>query len=365
MQLRSIVLPLAFALLGMGVAYEAVTGEVPAFETSTTASGKTEPSKEPVKEQKKDVTMLPDKGALTCQTWARNTCTIKVLVKSPKELKQSFEAWLRGRTGRFFKSEVSLATEKQGGAGSGIYAASLEITLREPDWSRDLPIEGTISAPEPGASWEREVKLGPPRPSPNAMGLVLYPLYGGLFAVGVAAIALIFKGLIFRRMGVGNWTASESWSSNLTVAAGLVNGFLSLAALSETIYCDKVTYQTLTLLFATFIGLAPLVYNALRRQSDPPEGYVLTFLVAGFLTLWGTFGQLGIFLMLLFELERAAVLSPSTVWVPVILGSVIAVLILFYGILGLYKTAKAKSVAAPAKGARREAVEAPGGWSLL
>jgi hypothetical protein len=130
-------------------------------------------------------------------------------------------------------------------------------------------------------------------------------------------------------MGAPSWKASESWSSNLTVGAGLVNGVTSLGVVSElTVFMTKPAYAVNSMLLGAFVLLAPILYGIARRRVTPAspadtsanpllaasksaesEGSVRSFLLAGVLTLWASGGQLVTFALVMCELWRFGLLS--------------------------------------------------------
>lgn len=191
------------------------------------------------------------------------------------------------------------------------------------------------------------------------------------------------------RMGAPSWRASESWSSNVTVGAGLVNGVLALTVVSDfTVFMTKPSYAVVSMLLGAFVVLAPIVYGLSRRavsssedQTDPVtpknilipvtttfEGNVRTFLIAGALTLWASGGQLATFALLIGELWRFGVMSAPLAAIVELLVLAVFVALLKYGARTMLEAARhAKSAATPAQGARDGLRDEPGApaWTLL
>jgi hypothetical protein len=103
-------------------------------------------------------------------------------------------------------------------------------------------------------------------------------------------------------MGNATWTFGQSWGANVTIGAGLLGTFLTLLAFPDhPQILDKGSYTLLQALFVAIIALAPLVYGLFRRDvqasrngmaTTDSQGYVIMFLLAGGLVLWGAIGQL-------------------------------------------------------------------------
>jgi len=123
---------------------------------------------------------------------------------------------------------------------------------------------------------------------------------------------------------------------------------------------DKGAYNLLQALFASLIALAPLVYGLFRRDvqantngiaTTDSQGYVIMFVIAGGLVLWGAIGQLTTLGVLIGEF----VLSRS---LAILTGAILEALVLFlwilfviYALRSLYLTAKQLS-ASPGKRAQ-------------
>ncbi|HLF48044.1 MAG TPA: hypothetical protein VJA45_01615 [Methylomirabilota bacterium] len=113
-------------------------------------------------------------------------------------------------------------------------------------------------------------------------------------------------------MGTPRWDPSKSWASTITVFGAVVGTvFTSSAVLlpKETTLLPKAQFSSLSLFFAALVVIAPLVYNAIRRNTATSntqiryEGWVWSFGLASVFTLWGIGGQLLTLFLLLHELR--------------------------------------------------------------
>ena len=231
-------------------------------------------------------------------------------------------------------------------------------------------------------------------PSLWQLALILVP---GVIALLITLVVVILlrrvKISLTHRMGAPSWRASESWSSNLTVGAGLANGVLALAVVSDfTVFMTKPSYAVVSVLLGALVLLAPIVYGISRRavtiEPDPAasalssrgvplpkpvpkeefEGVVRVFLIAGLLTLWASGGQLLTFALLMAELWRFGALSPVVAAIIAVLVLIVFLALLKYGGVSMYEAAsKAKSPVPVAKGvrARLQPRERALDWSLL
>jgi hypothetical protein len=278
---------------------------------------------------------------------------VKVILSLP-------ECWRHGLTPRVATGLIGLATSAKPGR---------------------LEFEGTpkrlrVLAPAP-SRWQSSVIL-----VSGSLALVV-----GLFA----AVASSSK--LRQRMGAPSWSGADSWGTNLTVGAGLVNGVLAIAVLTDTTaYMTKSSYTALSMILASLVLLAPIVFGLFRREvdvaeeasesADPSapvsvltattkefEGYVIVFIVAGSLTLWASLGQLMTFALLIGELRIADVIGTGVAVVVVILVAVVAVGLLIYGFVAMREAAKTATEASTTKSAAgresRDRTARPPRWSLL
>ncbi len=279
-------------------------------------------------------------------------------------------------------------------------AAAVRVTLELPANWRDVwspqvatGFLGIVSDNNRFDGTPKRLRVLAPSPSYWQWAVILVP---GALAVAIAAVVAARlrhdNVTLDHRMGAPSWRASESWSSNLTVGAGLVNGVLALAVVSElTAFMTKASYAVLSMLLGAFVLLAPIVYGVARHRVEvkdaaPPvvtaknilvpkapggnefEGSVRVFLIAGVLTLWASGGQLIMFALLMVELWRFGALSGP-------LATIVALLVLavFTGLLKhgatsmLEAAAQAKLAGEETQDGRegvRRAKRAPG-WNLL
>lgn len=207
-------------------------------------------------------------------------------------------------------------------------------------------------------STPRILRLVPTSPSNWEPRLLLLP---GLLALSitfvaglVAAAGLKDSGGLFSRMGGTTWRASDSWSANITVGASFVNALLAVGVFKDqTHYMSSKTYTLIVVLFNSILALAPVVYSLfterVRNLPERPlttagiplpqpvvettEGFVVTYLAAGWLTLWASLGQLFTFGMLDLELMRMGLLTRVSAYtIAVLLGAVVAGLSVYAGV---------------------------------
>ena len=282
-------------------------------------------------------------------------------------------------------------------------ANSVRVTLKlPPDWRR-------ISSPQVGSGFlgimsdknpnrfegtPKRLRVLAPSPSFWQWAVILGP--GVIAFLTASTVITRLKaariGLDYR-MGAPSWKASESWSSNLTVGAGLVNGVLALAVVSDfTVFMTKPSYGVLSMLLGAFVLLAPIVYGISRRavdvvKTDPApvvtqknilvpqaqgkdefEGAVGVFLVAGALTLWASGGQLVTFALLVLELWRFGVLGAPLAAIVAMLVLAVFAALLGHGATSMYEAAvRAKPPLKATAGKRegRKTTERAPGWALL
>jgi len=235
----------------------------------------------------------------------------------------------------------------------------------------------------------KRLRVLSPSPSYWQWVVVLVPL--GLALIVAALVALLLKRdnlTLGAAMGSPSWKASESWSSNLTVGAGLANGVLALAVVSDfTVFMTKPSYAVLSMLLGSFVLLAPIVYGVARRRVSGPapavlnppnplvpeaatvnfEGPVWAFLLAGVLTLWASGGQLMTFALLIVELWRFSALSGPLAAIVAALVLLVVTGLLWQGATSMYAAASQAKPKVATDGAKREDVApavAPE-WTLL
>ena len=166
-------------------------------------------------------------------------------------------------------------------------------------------------------------------------------------------------------MGGPTWSFQQSWGSNVTIGAGVLGAILTVAAFpAHPHLMQKNTYNTLQGLFAAIIALAPLVYGLLRRDvkvtgANSPvveaQGYVIMFLFAGGLVLWGAFGQLATMAALIDEFIAGSAL-PTLIGVALeYLTAALFVLLLVYGLKSMYGTASQLGQTGPSASQQQEA----------
>ena len=275
-------------------------------------------------------------------------------------------------------------------------ATAVNVTLTLPDdWRHGLMprvatgLIGLTTNAKPGEFEGTPKRLRILAPAPSRwQGFILLVSAGLALAAGGLA-AIVSSARLRDRMGAPSWSASDSWGTNLTVGAGLVNGVLALAVTDTTAYMTKSSYTALNMVLASLVLLAPIVYGLFRREVegagepvDPNvpasllnapakrfEGYVIVFIVAGFLTLWASLGQLLTFALLIGELRIADVIGNGVAIVVAVLVIVVAIGLLIYGLVTMIEAptaAAAPPAARSAAGRESRAGTAPAPrWSLL
>lgn len=150
--------------------------------------------------------------------------------------------------------------------------------------------------------------------------------YSAIGAAVVSAFVIVFvvgtedAGVLLHRMGGATWSFTESWSSTITVAAGLLTTFVGLAGLPEQGHIlSRGAYGVASALSAALITLAPGVYNLFRRPIVVPvaggpdkieyQGLVVMFIAAAAFTISGALAQLGLLRFVLRDLAWAGVIS--------------------------------------------------------
>jgi hypothetical protein len=100
------------------------------------------------------------------------------------------------------------------------------------------------------------------------------------------------------------WDFGTGFGSTLTAGGGLLTAVVAAGVLpEETEAFSKPEYIALGLIFATAIVVAGIVYSAFEIEVEgKKQGAVWGFLVAAFITIWATFGQLVVLWLLVGEL---------------------------------------------------------------
>jgi hypothetical protein len=160
---------------------------------------------------------------------------------------------------------------------------------------------------------------------------------------------------LFNRMGSPTWSFKESWASNLTLASGTLTTVLTFTALPEqTEHFSKIGYATLSFLCAALIGLAPIMYNFIRKPVDSVDatgqpvvqyqGYVGLFLLACLVTIWGVMGQLITLWFSLNEIWKAGLMLRPVIRLFQGLLIIAASMIVVYAAFSIYWTIEKQKV---------------------
>ena len=172
----------------------------------------------------------------------------------------------------------------------------------------------------------------------------------GLIAL-ISAIRLWRKSIrLSRPMGGASWSFEQSWGANVTIGAAILTTFLTTLAFPVHPHVmEKTSYSLLQIMFTALIALAPLVYGLIRKSvpvnanglvAVDTRGYVVMFLLAGGLVLWGAFGQILTLGVLIEEFILSGNLALSLGRATQGLAIILALLLIVYGLQSLYRTAK-------------------------
>jgi hypothetical protein len=198
----------------------------------------------------------------------------------------------------------------------------------------------------------KEVNI-PERPVPGrAGGVFVGSLISSVVILLIVAFSLLNKkiGLLWP-MGGSNWSFQQSWGTNVTIASGLLGTLLTTFIFPEHArFMPRGSYTLLQSLFSALTILAPLLYGLIRRRSIESQGYVVMFLIAGGIILWGALGQAATLFLLIQELIAGNTIDILIGRILQWLAGILTLLLIFYGLRALYETAKGLSVN-PATGA--------------
>jgi hypothetical protein len=230
-------------------------------------------------------------------------------------------------------------------------AVRLQLTVSQDKvpLSGYLKLETQSGTPESRAYKYRQLKIVQPLPSEKASCLVLTAMgiSVGLFLFSL--IRLKVKDVrIWGRMGTATWSFGDSWGSNIGVGAAFLSALLGFSAFPEqTVFLNKTAYISLSLVFSGLIILAPAVYNLIRSPaldatsgSIKYEGYVLFFVLASALTVWGALGQLATAGFVVEELFHARAFPHSTMVSFLVVLGIVSIMLLYYAWSTIFSTAK-------------------------
>ena len=89
-------------------------------------------------------------------------------------------------------------------------------------------------------------------------------------------------------VGPISWSSQDSWVTVFASGTGFANAILAFNLLSEQL---KAGFVTQAALYAFFLYIGPLWHRMTIKVTDS-KGRVYQYLIASFLTLWGTFGSI-------------------------------------------------------------------------
>jgi hypothetical protein len=236
----------------------------------------------------------------------------------------------------------------------------------------ELKAENTPCRPmtDPGSIDQAVVILEPPLPSARRVGWILcITLLVSATVVAITAFSLSNKKIpLFHVMGSPTWAFGQSWGANVTIGAGLLATFATLITFPDhPRILDQHSYSVLQVLLTAVVALAPLVYGLFGREvlattngmgTMDSQGYVVMFLLAGGLVLWGAIGQLTALGVLICEYILGKSLSCLAGAVLEGLVGFLWILVIVYSLRTLYGTAKRLS-ASPAEAAGNQPTQLP------
>ena len=126
-----------------------------------------------------------------------------------------------------------------------------------------------------------------------------------VFGTALIALAICVLLVLFHRNDLWTitkslkWDAKESWATSITAVGALLGsvvvGTTSILPANAK-YLDAKNFQALNMLFLLTLGIAPFVYNGIKKN-------VLLFIVAGSITCWAVLGELATIELFLIELD--------------------------------------------------------------
>ncbi len=306
------------------------------------------------------------------ETTAGHTFVVFVRNDEPQSVKVEFSAALQNSDGETVPVELKV----KGGQPLAPYSVTpLMVTISSskrlvPPLAGYVVLGATAAGPD-AAHRYRAIKIAPGLPSPAADYVLFLSTVAALLVVLISFVLFFLHKVPLRsEMGVPSWSFGDSWGSNTAVGGALLTQLLGLLLPEQTRYLNKTAYSGLSLIFGTFITIAPALYSLCRRPVPVPgppasltyRGYVWAFVVASGFTLWGAFGQFGTIAVLLGELCQSRQISPALLIAFECVVGVLAVALFLYGIRTMNAVAQARKPVAALGGA----VPPPAPrWSLL
>ena len=279
-----------------------------------------------------------------------------------RQQKVLFGVTLQDQLGKNWAAAVEHPVFKLGPFSSQVVRVKLQFPKPSGDFvvPSALPATGflTIRFPETKDEPVNQEIMIPEAPAPGLAGAVFA---GSLAAAGlivwITTRALKRKGVDLRGpMGNPTWI-QQSWGSNITIASGLLGAIAKASLFPEhPSLMGSTSYNLLLGLFTAIVGLSPLAYGLIRRDGQAtagatgPQGYILTFLIAGGIVLWGALGQALTLALMIAEFILANTIDVLMGWVLEGLAGVLSAVLVAYGLRSLYQTAKSAADSAAAAG---------------
>jgi hypothetical protein len=174
----------------------------------------------------------------------------------------------------------------------------------------------------------------------------------GLAAVLVFIAVFSHQGLslswLRQPLGPPSFSPGASLASTLAMGATVLSGFLGFTAIpGATNHLSRNTYTAMSLIFAAFILVAPVIFIAIRKRVAVPvpdpndltnnsgfglQGFLGTYILSILVNLWGVLGQMGLMLLLVDELQLTGLLPPSTVLIVQALFAAVVVFLAIYAV---------------------------------
>jgi hypothetical protein len=179
--------------------------------------------------------------------------------------------------------------------------------------------------------------------------LVVWPL---VFATAFVLAPALSAGVGTRislgaRMGKAKWDFKDSWASTITVVGGVIATVVSSASLGVPapdpgvpVNLPRGQYAGLSLGFTFVVFAAALFYNATRQPQEVNahdgtvelqlQGFVWSFLVAVWITVWAVVGQIATLWFALADMELLRSLTVVARWAFSLVVGVAAICVVIY-----------------------------------
>jgi hypothetical protein len=218
------------------------------------------------------------------------------------------------------------------------------------------------------SSATRAVTIVVPEAAPEHLARnIILSAAGAALITFFLATFLVYRGrgsvlkTLLKRMGATEFSSKESWATTVAGAGGLVSaigagtGFIP----AETTNLTKGEFTGLGLLFLAIPVVAALAYATLTTQEKKSkvglqdQGFVVTFLIAGALTIGAVVGQVLTLAFLVKEATAKDVAASIDLAYLVVFGSAIVMSVLYGAVQMRRKVAVAFLATQPSKTSTR------------